>query len=53
MTTVVNIRTHEYDVYIGRAGHGRSGYFGNPFSVSRDGGRERVIALYREYLLKR
>lgn len=52
-TTVVNIRTHKYDVYIGRAGHGHDGYFGNPFSVMRDGGRERAIALYREYFYKR
>jgi len=52
-TTVVNIRTHKYDAYIGREGHGQDGYFGNPFSVSRDGGRDRVIALYREYFYKR
>lgn len=39
-TTVVNIRTHEYDAYIGREGHGHDGYFGNPFSVMRDGGQE-------------
>ena len=32
MTKVVNIRKQPYepyDVYIGRAGHGKSGYFGN------------------------
>lgn len=57
-TTVVNIRTHKYDVYIGRAGCGNvvphcDGYFGNPFSVSRDGGHERAISLYRDYFLKR
>lgn len=52
-TTVVNIRTHEYDVYIGREGHGHDGYWGNPYSVMHDGGRERAIALYREYFLKR
>jgi hypothetical protein len=32
-TTVVNLRHEAYDVYIGRAGHGQSGYFGNPFRV--------------------
>ncbi len=53
MTTVVNIRTHRYDVYIGREGHGHDGYWGNPYSITCDGGRERVIALYREYFLKR
>lgn len=29
-TTVVNLRRDLYDVYIGRAGRGLSGYFGNP-----------------------
>lgn len=52
-TTVVNIRRNKYDVYIGRAGHGQDGYFGNPFSIYRDGGRERVIVLFKEYFYKR
>ncbi len=52
-TTVVNIRRNEYDVYIGRAGHGEDGMFGNPFSAMRDGGREKAIALYREYFYNR
>lgn len=52
-TIVVNIRTHEYDVYIGREGHGHDGYWGNPYSVVRDGGRERAIELYRKYFLNR
>ncbi len=30
MTEVVNLRFQEYDVYIGRAGHGKDGYHGNP-----------------------
>jgi len=29
-TRVVNLRHEPYDVYIGRAGHGLDGYFGNP-----------------------
>ncbi len=29
---VVNLRTDDYDVYCGRAGHGMSGFWGNPFS---------------------
>lgn len=33
MTTVVNIKKDAYDVYIGRAGHGKDGYFGNPHST--------------------
>ncbi len=53
-TTVVNIRRQEYDVYIGRAqGNGHDGYFGNSFTVIRDGGREKAIAAYREYFLNR
>ncbi|NBQ48697.1 MAG: DUF4326 domain-containing protein [Sphingobacteriia bacterium] len=33
MTRVVNLRHEEYDEYIGRAGHGKSGYFGNPHTL--------------------
>ena len=33
MTTVVNIRKEPYDVYIGRAGKGQDGYFGNPYKI--------------------
>lgn len=46
-TTVVNIyKDRNYDEYIGRAGHGQSGYFGNPFSK---GTREENIKLFRAY----
>jgi hypothetical protein len=38
-TTVVNIWTGAaYDQYIGRAGHGHDGYFGNPFAVNQAAG---------------
>lgn len=30
VTRVVNLRREPYDVYVGRAGHGQDGYFGNP-----------------------
>lgn len=33
MTRVVNLRHAAYDVYIGRAGRGADGYFGNPYRV--------------------
>lgn len=33
MTTVVNLRVSPYDVYIGRAGRGFSGEFGNSHSI--------------------
>jgi hypothetical protein len=33
-TKVINIKSGEpYDVYIGRAGKGKSGYFGNPHTL--------------------
>lgn len=49
-TTVVNIYKEQYDVYIGRAGHGLSGYFGNPFS-SKD--RNKNIEDFRKYFYSR
>src|SRR5690348_583804 len=55
-TTVVNVRTDEYDVYIGRA-NGRKGLkasiWANPYVIGRDGTREQVIEKYRTYLLER
>ena len=54
MTRVVNLRRgHQYDVYIGRAGNGQDGYFGNPFPLAPDYDRERVVSLYRDYFAKR
>ncbi len=49
-TTVVNLHDEPFDVYIGRAGHGYDGYFGNPFS---DGGRARNITRFATYFLDR
>jgi len=35
-TRIVNIRrTSDYNVYVGRAGHGHDGYFGNPIRVGK------------------
>tara|TARA_R100000458_G_scaffold44181_1_gene42214 strand:- start:170 stop:451 length:282 start_codon:yes stop_codon:yes gene_type:complete len=48
MTEVVNLRNSTFDVYIGRAGRGEDGYFGNPFPISK-GGRDECIARYREW----
>lgn len=50
MTTVVNLRKEPFDVYIGRAGHGHDGTFGNPFS---QWDRATNIAKFREYFLER
>lgn len=51
-TTVVNVRRHQFDVYIGRAGHGYDGYFGNPY---RPGESELAACLdrYCAYFLGR
>jgi hypothetical protein len=55
ITTLVNInRGQEYDEYIGRAGHGLSGYFGNPPEHSFGGvGRDTIVERYRVYFYKR
>ncbi len=52
-TTIVNICLSEYDVYIGRSKYGRDDTFGNPFIIGIEGGRDKVIKLYKEYFLKR
>ena len=51
-TTVVNLRKSEYDVYIGRAGHGQDGYFGNPFPLENDD-REACLEKYKQHFYKR
>ncbi len=48
MIKVVNLYKEPYDVYIGRAGKGKSGKWGNKFTK---GTREENIAKYEEYLL--
>ena len=52
MTGVVNLHDDSYDVYVGRAGHGFDGYFGNPFSARLDG-RATAIAKFEAYFLSR
>lgn len=50
MTQIVNIKTDEYDIYIGRGT-----IFGNPFEIGRDGTRDEVILKYKkwfQFLLK-
>lgn len=48
---VVNIKTGDsYDVYIGRAGKGHDGYFGNPI---REGTRKQKIDGFKKYALNR
>ena len=52
-TTIVNIKNSQYNIYIGRAGNGYDGYFGNPFIIGKDGDRQNVVRLYRDYFYKR
>jgi hypothetical protein len=40
-------------VYIGRAGKGMSGDFGNPIVLERESDRDKVLQEYRIYLEKR
>jgi hypothetical protein len=61
MTTVVNLKKEPYDVYIGRAGKGQSGYYGNRHTMgmvycpecklSHD--RTDAIAAFKKDFLKR
>lgn len=52
-TRVVNLRTHPYDVYIGRAGHGLDGYFGNPFPRLEGEAKGSTLDKFRAYFLRR
>lgn len=52
-TKVVNIFKETYDVYIGRAGKGKDGYFGNPFILAKGEPRGSTLTKYKEYFLKR
>ena len=42
-TVVVNIKKEPFDVYIGRAGRGQDGYFGNPFRMGNGMSREDAV----------
>lgn len=51
-TRVVNLYKEPYDVYIGRAGKGQSGFWGNPFKVGPDGTLDEVLDKFRVYVLE-
>lgn len=53
LTTVVNIKHDQYDVYIGRAGRGEDGYFGNPYKLLPGMARGMTLKHYRNYFYKR
>lgn len=53
VTTVVNIRKEPYDQYIGRAGRGEDGYFGNPVRLNPGEQKGSTIERYRKYFYAR
>jgi hypothetical protein len=53
VTRVVDIRHAKFDVYIGRAGNGESGYFGNPFKLAHESLRANVLEQYKIYFFQR
>lgn len=50
---VVNIAKDKCEVYIGRAGHGESGYFGNPFYRHPGDQPGDAVKKFRVYFYKR
>ena len=52
-TLVVNINKEPFDVYIGRAGRGEDGYFGNPFSMRNGTSREDAVQKFQKYFIER
>ena len=52
-TKVVNIKDEKYDVYIGRAGRGQDGYFGNPFRLAAGETRGTSLEKFRVYFYDR
>ena len=52
-TVVVNIYKEQFDVYIGRAGRGQDGYFGNPFRIGCGMSREDAVQRFQKYFTER
>jgi hypothetical protein len=52
-TRVVNCRAQEFDVYIGRSGHGHEGTFGNPFRRGPNDLPGFTLSKFEAYFLKR
>jgi len=44
--SVVHCKREPFDIYIGRPSK-----WGNPFKIGKDGNREEVIELYRNYII--
>ena len=50
---VVNLRTEDFDRYIGRKGRGWNGYFGNPVCRRKTDTRGATLDSFRAYFYKR
>ena len=50
-TVVVNINKEPFDIYIGRAGRGEDGYFGNPFRMGSGISREDAVQKFQKYFI--
>lgn len=53
ITTVVNIYKSSYDIYCGRAGKGKDGYFGNPFKCNSYEPKGATIGNFKTYFYSR
>jgi hypothetical protein len=51
-TRAVNLRRDEFDIYVGRKGHGYLGYYGNPF-VRGNAGRGEALKLFVPWFARR
>jgi len=49
MCKAVNLRSESYDIYIGRAGKGQEGIFGNPFIVGAHGARGECVIKFETW----
>jgi hypothetical protein len=52
-TVVVNIYKEQFDAYIGRAGRGEDGYFGNPFRMVNGTSREDAVQKFQKKFTER
>lgn len=52
-TRVVNINKESYDIYIGRAGRGQDGYFGNPVRLENGAPKGSTLENYKSYFMNR
>lgn len=52
-TKVVNLYKESYNIYIGRAGKGEDGYYGNPIVLKQGEERGATIERFKEYFYNR